>query len=102
VIGDDVVARLKNAAATEHQGIERVLVRHFVKRTAKSFELRQFSPDLVIRVATDEVKCNSRDRRRADLVRVAGVAHSLRGMARPRRSPSVVGGDGLEPPTLSV
>lgn len=52
-IGDDVLARL--AARSERDDLQRVLIMQLVKRMATSFELRQFNPDLTIRIEADEV-----------------------------------------------
>lgn len=54
-VGDDVLVRLRPAAGTGHDGIERVLIMHLVKRTARTFDLRQFNPDLSVQVDTNEV-----------------------------------------------
>ena len=54
-IGDDVLARLRPAAGAEHNGIERVLMKQLVRRSAAAFELRQFNPDLTVKVDTGEV-----------------------------------------------
>ena len=53
-IGDDVLVRLGTTA--ERSGIERVLIKQLVKRTASSFELRQFNPDVVLCVDNDDVE----------------------------------------------
>ena len=55
-VGDDVVARLRAKSAAEDSGIECLLIMHFVKRTADSFELRQFNPDLTIQLAVHDVE----------------------------------------------
>lgn len=55
-IGDDVLARLVLATGAEPSGTERVLIKQLVKRTATMLELRQFNPDLTIRVDTGEVE----------------------------------------------
>jgi hypothetical protein len=54
-VGDDVLVRVRSAAGTEHNGIERVLIMHLVKRTAKTFDLQQFNPDLTVQVDANEV-----------------------------------------------
>jgi hypothetical protein len=53
-IGDDVLVRLRLPA--EHTGVERVLIKQLVKRTATTFELRQFNPDVVVCVDNDDVE----------------------------------------------
>ncbi len=53
-IGDDVLARLRPAEA-EQSGIERVLLKQLVRRSATGFELRQFNPDLTFAVDAAEV-----------------------------------------------
>ena len=55
-IGDDVLARLLPAAEDEHSGIERVLIKQLVKRTATLFELRQFNPDLTFCLDASKVE----------------------------------------------
>ena len=55
-IGDDVVARLRSAPEAGASGTERVLIMQLVKRTATTFELRQFNPDQTIEVDTAEVE----------------------------------------------
>ncbi|HEX6741326.1 MAG TPA: S24 family peptidase [Sphingomicrobium sp.] len=50
-IGDDVLVRL----APRLNEVERVLIRRLVKKGAAGLELRQFNPDLVIRVETGDV-----------------------------------------------
>jgi SOS-response transcriptional repressor LexA len=52
-IGDDVLVRLRLPA--EHTGVERVLIKQLVKRTATTFELRQFNPDSIVRVESGDV-----------------------------------------------
>ena len=54
-IGDDVVARLLSSATGEADGVEQVLIMHLLKRTADSFELRQFNPDRTIHIGTADV-----------------------------------------------
>jgi SOS-response transcriptional repressor LexA len=56
MIGDDVVARLRPSPAIEQAGVEQVLIMHLARRAATSLELRQFNPDLVIQVDTQEVE----------------------------------------------
>jgi hypothetical protein len=51
-VGDDVVARL---GGKEVDSGERALIMHLVKRTASSFALRQFNPDVTIEVDVDAV-----------------------------------------------
>ncbi len=50
-IGDDVLVRLKSAAA----GAERVLIKQLVKRSGTSVELRQFNPALTFAVDAADV-----------------------------------------------
>lgn len=54
-IGDDVVVRLRPAPGGGHSGIERVLLKQLVRRSATGFELRQFSPDLTFAVEAEKV-----------------------------------------------
>jgi phage repressor protein C with HTH and peptisase S24 domain len=54
-IGDDVLARLRPAAGAGNNGSERVLLKQLVRRSATSFELRQFNPDLTFAVDAEEV-----------------------------------------------
>ena len=54
-IGDDVLVRLRLAAGAVHSGIERVLLKQLVRRSATDFEFRQFSPDLTFAVDAEEV-----------------------------------------------
>jgi SOS-response transcriptional repressor LexA len=54
-IGDDVLARLRPAAGGGNNGSERVLLKQLVRRSATSFELRQFNPDLTFAVDAEEV-----------------------------------------------
>jgi len=53
-IGDDVLARLQPKPDAEH-GIERVLIAHLVKRGADAFELRQFNPDVTVKMGATEL-----------------------------------------------
>lgn len=55
-IGDDVLARPRTTDRTEHDGIERVLIMHLVKRAGEMFELRQFNPDVRVQVETAELE----------------------------------------------
>jgi hypothetical protein len=59
-IGDDVVARLRDPAKAEKGGTERALIMHLVKRAGGFFELRQFNPDLTIRIGVTELEGISR------------------------------------------
>jgi SOS-response transcriptional repressor LexA len=54
-IGDDVLARLRSPTASR-DGAEQVLIKQLVKRTATTFELRQFNPDVVICIDSDQVE----------------------------------------------
>ena len=54
-IGDDVLVRLRPAAGAEQSGIERVLLKQLVRRSATGFEFRQFNPDLAFAVEAAEV-----------------------------------------------
>ena len=53
-IGDDVVARLRSPPGVR-SGLERVLIKQLVKRTSTTFDLRQFNPDVIVRVDSGEV-----------------------------------------------
>lgn len=53
-IGDDVLVRLRQPASSD--GRELVLIKELVKRTAGYVELRQFNPDVGIRVEAVEVE----------------------------------------------
>jgi hypothetical protein len=55
-IGDDVLVRLRAPAGAARSGTERTLIMHLVRRSAASFELRQFNPDLTFRVDVREVE----------------------------------------------
>lgn len=55
-IGDDVLVRLQPGREGEQGGRERVLIMQLVRRSAASVELRQFNPDLTVRVDTAEVE----------------------------------------------
>jgi Peptidase S24-like len=62
-IGDDVLVRVRGSAEYQGEGAERVLIMRLVKRGSASLELRQFNPDQIICVSTDEVEA---------VVRIAG------------------------------
>lgn len=54
VIGDDVLVRLRgNDAQAE---VQRALILRLIKRSAKSYELRQFNPDQTIQIDADQVE----------------------------------------------
>ena len=55
-IGDDVLTQLKPGAGAAHDGVERVLLKQLVRRSATAFELRQFNPDLTFAVDAVEVE----------------------------------------------
>ncbi len=52
-IGDDVMARLRPVPSSD--GVERVLLKQLVRRSATGFEFRQFNPDLIFAVDAGEV-----------------------------------------------
>ena len=56
-IGDDVLVRLRSPA---NAAGERTLIMQLVNRTATTFELRQFSPDKTIEVATANIESISK------------------------------------------
>jgi hypothetical protein len=55
-IGDEILARLRYAAAGSHNDAQQVLIMHLVRRTTKTFELRQFNPDMTVEIDADEVE----------------------------------------------
>jgi hypothetical protein len=55
MVGDEVVARLRTSAA-QQAGVEQVLIMHLARRGPTILELRQFNPDRVIQIETQEVE----------------------------------------------
>jgi hypothetical protein len=55
-IGDEILARLRFPATASHNDAEQVLIMHLVRRTTKTFELRQFNPDMTVEIDADEVE----------------------------------------------
>lgn len=53
--GDDVVARLSSGIGSAQGGAEHCLVMQLVRRTATSFELRQFNPDRTVSIDATHV-----------------------------------------------
>jgi hypothetical protein len=54
-VGDDVLARLRSPG-DDRNGTEQVLIMHLVRRTSRTFELRQFNPDKTVEVDADDVE----------------------------------------------
>lgn len=55
-VGDDVLVRLGPASAAEPDGAEPVLIAQLVRKSAAGVELRQFNPDLTVRVNASDVE----------------------------------------------
>ena len=59
-IGDDLILRLSAGDNGEHNDTEQALIMQLVKRTATTFELRQFNPPQTIQIDTDVVSAVER------------------------------------------
>lgn len=55
-IGDEILARLRCPVAAGHNDAEQVLIMHLVRRTTKTFELRQFNPDMTVEIDAEQVE----------------------------------------------